>query len=89
VQPLDAARGFLTTARASPATPFSLVALVDGIRRAGTTTLQSIADALNARGIPTGRGGQWYPTTVKNAVGVLIVRYPDQRDDLGIEGAPP
>ena len=44
-----------------------LVALVDGIRRAGATTLQSIADALNARGIPTARGGQWYPTTVRNA----------------------
>ena len=45
-----------------------LVALIDGIRRAGATTLQSIADALNARGIPTARGGQWYPTTVRNAV---------------------
>ena len=45
-----------------------LVALIDGIRRAGATTLQSIADALNARGIPTARGGQWHPTTVRNAV---------------------
>ena len=45
-----------------------LVALIDGIRQAGATTLQSIADALNARGIPTARGGQWYPTTVRNAV---------------------
>ena len=45
-----------------------LVPLVDGIRRAGATTLQSIADALNARGIPTARGGQWHPTTVKNAL---------------------
>ena len=35
-----------------------LVALVDGIHRARATTLQSIADALNARGIPTARGGQ-------------------------------
>jgi hypothetical protein len=40
----------------------------DGIRRAGATTLQSIADALNARGIPTARGGQGHPTTVKNAL---------------------
>ncbi|MBT5625651.1 MAG: hypothetical protein HOJ76_08625 [Proteobacteria bacterium] len=44
-----------------------LVALIDGIRQAGATTLQSIADAMNARGIPTARGGQWYPTTVRNA----------------------
>jgi DNA invertase Pin-like site-specific DNA recombinase len=45
-----------------------LVALIDGIRQAGATTLQLIADALNARGIPTARGGQWHPTTVRNAV---------------------
>ena len=44
-----------------------LVALIDGIRRAGAATLQGSADALNARGIPTARGGQWYPTTVRNA----------------------
>ena len=49
MQPLEAAGRFLTTARASPGTPFSLVALVDGIRRAGATTLQSIADALVIR----------------------------------------
>jgi hypothetical protein len=36
-----------------------LVGLIDGIRRAGAMSLQSIADALNARGIPTARGGQW------------------------------
>jgi hypothetical protein len=51
VQPLEAAGRFLTTARASPGTPFSLVALVDGIRRAGATTLQSIADALVIRAL--------------------------------------
>lgn len=36
----------------------NLVVLIDGTRRAGATTLQSIADVLNARGIPTTRGGQ-------------------------------
>ena len=29
-------------------------------------TLRAVADALNARGIPTARGGQWHATTVKN-----------------------
>lgn len=43
-----------------------LAPVIDGIRRAGATTLQALADALNARGIPTARGGKWYPTTVKN-----------------------
>lgn len=35
--------------------------------KAGVTTLQGIADALNARGVPTRTGkAKWYPTTVKN-----------------------
>jgi hypothetical protein len=42
--------------------------VVDEIRRAGATTFQSIADGLNARGIPTARDGQWYPTTVAKSV---------------------
>jgi DNA invertase Pin-like site-specific DNA recombinase len=32
---------------------------------AGTRTLAEIAAALNARGVPTARGGTWAPTTVK------------------------
>ena len=38
------------------------------IRRAGATSLHQIADALNARGITTPRGGQWYASSVKNAL---------------------
>ena len=30
------------------------------------TTLQGIADALNARGIRSARGRRWHPSTVKN-----------------------
>ena len=41
-----------------------LVALVDETRRAAATTLQSIADVLNTRGISAARGGQRDPTTV-------------------------
>lgn len=33
--------------------------------RQGGATLRQIADALNAASVPTARGGQWHPTTVK------------------------
>lgn len=38
------------------------------IRRAGADTLAKIAASLNARGIRTARGGQWFPTTVLNVL---------------------
>jgi DNA invertase Pin-like site-specific DNA recombinase len=37
-------------------------------QRAGATSLQAIADVLNARGITTARGGRWYASTVKNVL---------------------
>ncbi len=42
--------------------------IIRDIQRAGATTLRQIADALNARGITTPRGGKWYATSVKNAL---------------------
>src|SRR3954469_4073437 len=36
------------------------------IQAAGGKTLREIADALNARGIRTARGGSWYASTVRN-----------------------
>ena len=39
--------------------------IVREIKTAGVTTLKGIADALNARGVATVRGGKWYPSTVK------------------------
>lgn len=38
------------------------------IRASGVGTLQGIAKALNARGIPTARGGAWHPATVRNVL---------------------
>ena len=35
-------------------------------RRSAGATYQSIADELNALGVATARGGQWYATTVRN-----------------------
>jgi Recombinase len=36
------------------------------VKKAGATTLQQIADALNDRGVATARGGSWYPSNVRN-----------------------
>lgn len=43
----------------------NIVAIIEQARRAGARTLRQIADALNARGIKTARGGDWHPQTVK------------------------
>jgi DNA invertase Pin-like site-specific DNA recombinase len=43
-------------------------ALIREIKRAGARTLREIAEALNARGVQTARGGQWYATTVSNVL---------------------
>ncbi len=47
----------------------NVLPVVRDIERAGVTTLQGIADALNARGIRTARGRRWHPSTVKNLLG--------------------
>ena len=38
------------------------------IRAEGVTTLRSIAQALNRRGIKSSRGGTWYPSSVANVL---------------------
>ena len=43
-------------------------------QKAGATTLRAVADALNARGIPTPRGGVWYAMSVKNVLDRPIAR---------------
>jgi DNA invertase Pin-like site-specific DNA recombinase len=43
--------------------------IIAEIRKSGgVTTLRAIADALNARGVPTPRGGIWHPTSVRNVL---------------------
>ena len=44
----------------------NILPVIRDIERAGVTTLQGIAEALNARGIRTARGRQWYASTVRN-----------------------
>jgi DNA invertase Pin-like site-specific DNA recombinase len=38
------------------------------VQRSGAKTLRDVADALNARGISTSRGGRWHAMTVRNVL---------------------
>jgi hypothetical protein len=44
------------------------VPVIRDIQRAGARSLHQVADALNARGITTPRGGTWYAKSVSNAL---------------------
>lgn len=39
--------------------------IIESIQKTGALTLDCIADALNARGVPTPRGARWHPTSVR------------------------
>jgi len=44
----------------------NILPIIREAQKAGATSLRAIADALNARGISTARGGSWAAMTVKN-----------------------
>jgi DNA invertase Pin-like site-specific DNA recombinase len=44
----------------------NMLPVIREIQRTGATSLHQIADALNARGISTPRGGKWYAKSVSN-----------------------
>ncbi len=44
----------------------NILPIIEQIQVTGITTLPKIAAALNARGVKTARGGEWYPMTVRN-----------------------
>jgi DNA invertase Pin-like site-specific DNA recombinase len=44
----------------------NVLPIIREAQKAGATTLRQIADALNARGVATARGGQWYAKSVAN-----------------------
>jgi hypothetical protein len=46
----------------------NVLPVIRAIQKAGATSLRAIADALNARGIPTARGGRWQAQTVSNVL---------------------
>jgi DNA invertase Pin-like site-specific DNA recombinase len=44
----------------------NVLPIIRGIQKAGARSLRAIAEALNARGVPTARGGRWQAMTVSN-----------------------
>jgi DNA invertase Pin-like site-specific DNA recombinase len=44
----------------------NVLPIIREIQRAGAKSLRDVADALNARGVATSRGGRWYAMTVRN-----------------------
>jgi hypothetical protein len=40
--------------------------IIESLQAAGITTHKALAEALNARGVRTARGGLWYGATVGN-----------------------
>lgn len=46
----------------------NVLPIIREAQKAGATTLREIAEALNARGVATARGGQWYAKSVANVL---------------------
>jgi DNA invertase Pin-like site-specific DNA recombinase len=59
------ARGHATMARQADQFAANVRPVIEDARKAGAVTLQDLADALNARGVRTARGGRWHPMTVR------------------------
>ena len=60
------AKGATANRLAADAFAANVLPVVRQIQASGATTLRDIADALNARGIRTARGGEWHAMTVHN-----------------------
>jgi len=52
----------------------NVIPIIREAQKAGATTLRQIAEALNARGVTTPRGGAWYAMSVKNVLDRPIAR---------------
>ena len=46
----------------------NVVPIIAEIRKSGAMSLRAIAEALNARGVPTRRGDRWHAMSVRNAL---------------------
>src|SRR6202163_2208917 len=46
----------------------NILPVIREAQKAGATTLRAVAEALNARGISTARGGSWHAMSVKNVL---------------------
>ena len=63
-----AAKGAAAQRTAADAFAANVLPVVRQIQASGATTHRAIAEALNARGIRTVRGGQWHVSTVQNVL---------------------
>jgi DNA invertase Pin-like site-specific DNA recombinase len=67
------AKGAATTSATAAAFAANVLPVVRQIQAAGATTHRAIAEALNARGIRTARGGRWHVSTVQNLLARDVV----------------
>ena len=58
--------GRMADKQAADAFAANILPVIRQLQAGGLTTYQTLADALNNRGIRTARGGQWHPGTVMN-----------------------
>lgn len=74
---LGAPKGKLAKARRQASAAIGAIAdrhslnvlpVIREIQRAGVASLRDVAEALNARGVATARGGQWHAATVRNVL---------------------
>ena len=67
---LDEARGHAAAALKSEAdrAAGNVLPIIADIQKSGVITLRAIAEALNARGVATPRGGRWHAMSVRNAM---------------------
>lgn len=62
------ARAVETIKRQANQAAANVLPIIAEIQRSGATTLRAIAEALNARGVATPRGGQWHAMSVRNVL---------------------
>jgi len=64
--PEASAKGAAATQAAAEAFAANVLPVLRQMQASGVTTLAELAAGLNARGIPTARGGVWHAMTVRN-----------------------
>jgi DNA invertase Pin-like site-specific DNA recombinase len=64
--PTATAKAAMSNRRIAAGFAANVLPVMQQVRAVGATSYAAIADALNARGIHTARGGKWHATTVRN-----------------------